>query len=95
MRMIVPERDRETMAGIEGDPYRWLEQMRSNGPAIPPSLGGNPVHVSVRAEDADSAVDFKYGLTALPIGLGVILTVLGLTVLPVGRRAQPITSETA
>ena len=95
MRMIVPERERETLAGIEGDPYGWLEQMRSNGPAIPPSLGQNPVHVSVRAEDMDSAANLKYGLTALPIGLGISLTVLALTVLPVGRRAQPTRRETA
>lgn len=95
MRMIVPERDMEALAGMEEDPYGWLEQMRSNGPATPPSLGENPVHVSVRAEDMDSAANLKHGLTALPIGLGIILTLLALTMLPVGRRAQPIRGETA
>lgn len=64
-RMIVPNRDRELLDGISVDPYGWLEEMRTNGPATPPKLGDNPVYVTILTVHADHAPAKKYGQAIL------------------------------
>ena len=84
MRIIVPERDRDTLAGIQEDAYGWLEEMRSAGPATAPSLGENPVHVSIQARPTDSEAEVRYLVGILAIPMGFILAVGGIAALPRG-----------
>ena len=92
-RMIVPERDRELLDGISVDPYGWLEEMRSNGPAMPPRLGDNPVHVTISTVHADYAPAKKYGQAILILLFALFLLGPTWAVMMKNDRSTAIRNE--
>ena len=77
--IIVPERDRELLEGIPADPYGWLQKMQTDGPAAPPDLGEDPIHVGIWTVSEDTGAGRKQALAVLPLVLGIILFASGLS----------------
>ena len=81
LNLIVPERDRNLLEGLEEDAYDWLEKVSVRGaPAIGPELGKDPLHVTLTPTQVDDAPSNMYLAALAPIILGCLFMGAGVAV---------------